>query len=314
MSAISGTPLRSSSSSSSVVGREAGDEQPHALVHLRRRQPDALILAHRLEHVVDELLDARRARSRPASIGRAFARSTGWPIRATFRIAIAALYVVSVMSDAGLSLLPVVRRRARARDAQGRRARAPGLHGLRIRPLSRSEGRGRHDHPHADDERLVLVRRAIEPGYGLWVFPGGYVDRGEQILERPSVRRARNRASTSASTAGEHLLLCRHARRSSSSTPRQCSAASCARDDECLEARTVQRRRDSLGCAGVPQHDRRPARLLREHTVELEPATAPDSRLTWRPIRGARPCYTFSLPANVSWRPAGGRYPIENTV
>jgi ADP-ribose pyrophosphatase YjhB (NUDIX family) len=35
----------------------------------------------------------------------------------------------------------------------------------------------------APDERLVLVRRAIEPGYGLWVFPGGYVDRGEQILE-----------------------------------------------------------------------------------------------------------------------------------
>ena len=33
-----------------------------------------------------------------------------------------------------------------------------------------------------EDGRLVLVRRAIEPGYGLWVFPGGYVDRGEQIL------------------------------------------------------------------------------------------------------------------------------------
>jgi len=32
-----------------------------------------------------------------------------------------------------------------------------------------------------NDERLVLVRRAIEPGYGLWVFPGGYVDRGEEI-------------------------------------------------------------------------------------------------------------------------------------
>ena len=32
-----------------------------------------------------------------------------------------------------------------------------------------------------DDNRIVLVRRAIEPGYGLWVFPGGYVDRGEEI-------------------------------------------------------------------------------------------------------------------------------------
>ena len=32
-----------------------------------------------------------------------------------------------------------------------------------------------------EDDRIVLVRRAIEPGYGLWVFPGGYVDRGETV-------------------------------------------------------------------------------------------------------------------------------------
>jgi 8-oxo-dGTP diphosphatase len=29
--------------------------------------------------------------------------------------------------------------------------------------------------------RLALVRRAIEPGYGKWTFPGGYVDRGEPV-------------------------------------------------------------------------------------------------------------------------------------
>jgi len=29
---------------------------------------------------------------------------------------------------------------------------------------------------------IVLVRRAIEPGYGKWVFPGGFVDRGEEVL------------------------------------------------------------------------------------------------------------------------------------
>jgi 8-oxo-dGTP diphosphatase len=28
---------------------------------------------------------------------------------------------------------------------------------------------------------LVLVRRAIEPGYGLWVVPGGFVDMGEKV-------------------------------------------------------------------------------------------------------------------------------------
>ena len=37
---------------------------------------------------------------------------------------------------------------------------------------------------------LVLVRRAIEPGYGKWVFPGGYVDRGE-ALTAAAVREAR---------------------------------------------------------------------------------------------------------------------------
>jgi ADP-ribose pyrophosphatase YjhB (NUDIX family) len=40
------------------------------------------------------------------------------------------------------------------------------------------------------DERLVLVRRAIEPGYGKWVFPGGYVDRGE-ALPAAALREAR---------------------------------------------------------------------------------------------------------------------------
>ena len=38
--------------------------------------------------------------------------------------------------------------------------------------------------------RLVLVRRSIEPGYGKWVFPGGYVDRGETLLAA-AVREAR---------------------------------------------------------------------------------------------------------------------------
>ena len=42
----------------------------------------------------------------------------------------------------------------------------------------------------AADERIVLVRRAIEPGYGLWVFPGGYVDRGEEVTAA-AVREAR---------------------------------------------------------------------------------------------------------------------------
>ena len=41
-----------------------------------------------------------------------------------------------------------------------------------------------------DHNRVVLVKRAIEPGYGKWVFPGGYVDRGEEV-RIAAVREAR---------------------------------------------------------------------------------------------------------------------------
>lgn len=44
--------------------------------------------------------------------------------------------------------------------------------------------------PAEGGDAVVLVRRAIEPGYGLWVFPGGYVDRGEPVPEA-AVREAR---------------------------------------------------------------------------------------------------------------------------
>ncbi len=33
--------------------------------------------------------------------------------------------------------------------------------------------------PHQDG--IVLLKRAINPGYGKWVFPGGFVDRGESL-------------------------------------------------------------------------------------------------------------------------------------
>lgn len=30
------------------------------------------------------------------------------------------------------------------------------------------------------DGGIVLTQRAIEPGYGLWTYPGGFVERGER--------------------------------------------------------------------------------------------------------------------------------------
>ena len=44
-----------------------------------------------------------------------------------------------------------------------------------------------------EDGRILLVRRAIEPGYGLWVFPGGYVDRGEEVTTA-AIREAKEEA------------------------------------------------------------------------------------------------------------------------
>ena len=39
-----------------------------------------------------------------------------------------------------------------------------------------------------DAGQIALVRRSIEPGYGKWVFPGGYVDRGEPPFSATSPR------------------------------------------------------------------------------------------------------------------------------
>lgn len=43
------------------------------------------------------------------------------------------------------------------------------------------------------DEGIVLLKRAIEPAYGKWVFPGGLVDRGERV-EDAAIRETREEA------------------------------------------------------------------------------------------------------------------------
>jgi ADP-ribose pyrophosphatase len=42
----------------------------------------------------------------------------------------------------------------------------------------------------AHDGGIVLVKRAIQPAYGKWVFPGGFVDRGERA-EEAAIRETR---------------------------------------------------------------------------------------------------------------------------
>lgn len=51
------------------------------------------------------------------------------------------------------------------------------------------------------DGLVVLLRRAIEPAYGRWVFPGGFVDRGEHP-EEAAVREAREEAGVEVALDG----------------------------------------------------------------------------------------------------------------
>lgn len=44
------------------------------------------------------------------------------------------------------------------------------------------------------DGGVVLLRRGVEPALGLWVFPGGYVDRGESVIEA-AVRETREESN-----------------------------------------------------------------------------------------------------------------------
>jgi 8-oxo-dGTP diphosphatase len=92
-----------------------------------------------------------------------------------------------------------------------------------------------------NDDRLVLVRRAIEPGYGLWVFPGGYVDRGEEITAA-AIREAREESGLDVrierlvniySYAGPSPIIVVY-------TATILGGEMCA-DDECLEARLFTR-------------------------------------------------------------------------
>ncbi len=48
---------------------------------------------------------------------------------------------------------------------------------------------------------LLLLRRGIEPQYGKWVFPGGFVDRGEHP-EQAAAREAREEAGIEVAVRG----------------------------------------------------------------------------------------------------------------
>jgi ADP-ribose pyrophosphatase YjhB (NUDIX family) len=51
------------------------------------------------------------------------------------------------------------------------------------------------------DGEIVLIQRAIEPGYGKWTFPGGFVERGE-VAEEAAARETLEETGLRIETSG----------------------------------------------------------------------------------------------------------------
>jgi ADP-ribose pyrophosphatase YjhB (NUDIX family) len=88
------------------------------------------------------------------------------------------------------------------------------------------------------DGGIVLMRRAIEPSLGKWVFPGGFVDRGETLaaaavretLEEVNLRVTLTGILDAYSYAGSQVVVIVYAAEVAGGRLQAC--------DECLEVRT----------------------------------------------------------------------------
>ena len=79
------------------------------------------------------------------------------------------------------------------RSLKPTRAGSAGVRALRIHLLPGPQGRGRDDHSRRATITSCSSGARFEPGYGKWVFPGGFVDRGEEVMAA-AMREAREEA------------------------------------------------------------------------------------------------------------------------
>ena len=118
---------------------------------------------------------------------------------------------------------------------------------------------------------VVLVRRAIEPGYGLWVFPGGYVDQGEAATAA-AIREAREESGLEI-RIDRLLNVYSYGGRSPIIVVYSATVTGgdlCA-DDECLEARVFLR--DEIPWDALAF--RSTAEALREYFASDPPTSPP---------------------------------------
>ena len=162
-------------------------EQPEALMHLRCGQADPLILVHRVEHVVNEplqrrLSDLRHVERPPSSAQERMSKARHLQYGHASQLYVSVPRLMdSHQHEATYRYCPICSGQLKLRLLKS---------GEPHRPVCDECGYVIYLDPKVavgtiitdGENRIALVRRAIEPGYGKWVFPGGYVDRGEELL------------------------------------------------------------------------------------------------------------------------------------